>query len=444
MAGRRGELTVMETALLVPLVFALLFGALFLGAHLGLAMSGAAVFGTAMIIGPDAALSLAGISVFESAQSFDLAVIPLFVLMGDFAAKSGISSDLYAAFNVWLRRSRGGLAHASIAACAAFGAVCGSSLATAATMGRVALPEMRRFGYGDRLATGAIAAGGTIGILIPPSVIMLIYGILTETSIGDLFIAGVIPGILLTLFFMIAVLIVVRIDPSSAPQLPDGPQSGSDAAVFGKIWPTMVLFLLVIGGIYAGVFTPTEAAGIGAAGALAIGSAMRRLGLSDIAECLIDTVQTTAMIFLILIGAILFSGFLSLSGTPALLGGWIVGLELSPTMTVVLIVGIYILLGAFLDTMAMIILSVPIFFPIVSGMGLDPVWFGIVVVIAVELALITPPMGINVFVIRGLAADVSLAQVFMGVLPFCVALVALIALVVAVPEIATVLPALGR
>ncbi|MCY4551106.1 MAG: TRAP transporter large permease [Defluviicoccus sp.] len=434
----------METGLLVPLVFALLFGALFLGAHLGLAMSGTAIFGTAMIVGPDAALSLAGISVFESAQSFDLAVIPLFVLMGDFAARSGISSDLYAAFNLWLRRYRAGLAHASISACAAFGAVCGSSLATAATMGRVALPEMRRFGYSDRLATGAIAAGGTIGILIPPSVIMLIYGILTETSIGDLFIAGIIPGLLLTLFFMITVLVVVRLDPSSAPRVSDEPGTGSDTGILGKIWSTLVLFVLVIGGIYAGIFTPTEAAGIGAVGALAIGVAMRRLGLSDILHCLIDTVQTTAMIFLILIGAILFSGFLSLSGTPALLGGWIVGLDLSPIMTVVLIIGIYILLGAFLDTMAMIILSIPIFFPIVSGMGLDPVWFGIIVVIAVELALITPPMGINVFVIRGLASDVSLAQVFLGVLPFCGALVALIALVVAVPEIVTVLPTLGR
>ncbi len=434
----------METGVLVPLVFALLFGALFLGAHLGLAMSGAAMFGTAMIVGPDAALSLAGISVFESAQSFDLAVIPLFVLMGDFAARSGISSDLYAAFNVWLRRSRGGLAQASIAACAAFGAVCGSSLATAATMGRVALPEMRRFGYGDRLATGAIAAGGTIGILIPPSVIMLIYGLLTETSIGDLFIAGVIPGILLTLFFMIAVLAIVRIDPSSAPQLSSEAAAVSDPAILRKIWPTLALFVLVIGGIYAGIFTPTEAAGIGAVGALAIGAAMRRLGIAEILECLMDTVQTTSMIFLILIGAILFSGFLSLSGTPALLGGWIVGLDLSPLMTVVLIIGIYILLGAFLDTMAMIILSIPIFFPIVSSMGLDAVWFGIIVVIAVELALITPPMGINVFVIRGLAADIPLAQVFMGVLPFCAALLALIALVVAVPEIVTVLPTLGR
>ena len=276
---------------------------------------------------------------------------------------------------------------------------------------------MRRFGYSDRLATGAIAAGGTIGILIPPSVIMLIYGILTETSIGDLFIAGVIPGLLLTLFFMITVLIMVRLDPSSAPQVSEEPETGSDTGVFGKIWSTLVLFVLVIGGIYAGIFTPTEAAGIGAVGALAIGVAMRRLGLSDILHCLIETVQTTAMIFLILIGAILFSGFLSLSGTPALLGGWIVGLDLSPIMTVVLIIGIYILLGAFLDTMAMIILSIPIFFPIVSGMGLDPVWFGIIVVIAVELALITPPMGINVFVIRGLASNVSLAQVFWACCP---------------------------
>ncbi len=434
----------MDTGVLVPLVFALLFGALFLGAHLGLAMSGAAIFGTAMMIGPDAALSLAGISVFESAQNFDLTVIPLFVLMGAFAAEAGISADLYAAFNVWLRRRKGGLAQASISACAAFGAVCGSSLATAATMGRVALPEMRRFGYGDRLATGSIAAGGTIGILIPPSVIMLIYGVLTETSIGDLFIAGVIPGLLLTLFFLITVLVVVRLDPSSAPPVAEAPDRGAGAAAFRKIWPALILFMIVIGGIYLGVFTPTEAAGFGAVGALAIGVAMRRLGVSQILECLRDTVQTTAMIFLILIGAILFSGFLSLSGTPALLGGWIVGLDLTPDMTVVLILLIYLLLGAFLDTMAMIILSIPVFFPIVSGLGLDPVWFGILVVIAVELALITPPMGINVFVIRGIAADVPLAQVFLGVLPFCAAPVALVALVIAFPGLATWLPALGR
>jgi len=434
----------MEIEVLVPLVFGLLFLLLVLGAHLGLAMSAVAIFGTSMIIGMDGALSLAGLSVYESAQNFDLSVIPLFVLMGTFASKSGISSDLFSAFNTWLHRRKGGLAHASIAACAAFGAVCGSSLATAATMGQVALPEMRRFGYSGKLATGSIAAGGTIGILIPPSVIMLIYGILTETSIGDLFLAGIIPGILLTVFFMITVVIVTRLDPSAAPAISDLPLEGSGTSALAKVWPTLLLFILVIGGIYSGVFTPTEAAGFGAVGALVIGVLMRRLNWRQIGESLSDTVQTTSMIFLILIGAILFSAFLSLSGTPALMGSWVVDLNLSPLSTIALIVLIYILLGAFLDTMAMIILSVPIFFPIVMSMGFDPVWFGVLVVLMVELALITPPMGINVFVIKGLSKEVPLTQVFLGVLPFCIALLAMIVLVIAFPALVTFLPRLAN
>jgi len=365
-------------------------------------------------------------------------------LMGTFASKSGISSDLFAAFNTWLRRRKGGLAHASIAACAAFGAVCGSSLATAATMGQVAIPEMQRFGYSAKLATGSIAAGGTIGILIPPSVIMLIYGILTETSIGDLFLAGIIPGILLTLFFMVTVIIVTKLDPSSAPVIDKAPEEASQSSAFSKVWPTLLLFFMVIGGIYSGVFTPTEAAGFGAVGALLIGALMGRLKWHSIGESLMDTVQTTSMIFLILIGAILFSAFLSLSGTPALMGDWVVGLALTPVMTIFLIVGIYILLGAFLDTMAMIILSIPIFFPIVMNMGFDPIWFGVLVVLVVELALITPPMGINVFVIKGISNNVPLSQVFIGVLPFCLALLAMILLVIAAPQVVMFLPELAQ
>ena len=432
---------------LVPLVFALLFLVLFLGANLGLAMSGAALFGTTMIIGQQGALALADLSVYESAQNFSLSVIPLFVLMGAFATKSGISNDLFSAFNTWLRRRKGGLAHASIAACAAFGAVCGSSLATAATMGKVALPQMARYGYSDKLATGALAAGGTIGVLIPPSVIMLIYGILTETSIGDLFIAGILPGILLTLFFMITILVMIWIDPTSAPDVTEQAEQSEDITeepVLKKVWATLALFITVIGGIYAGIFTPTEAAGFGAVGAMFLGVVMRRLDLKMIGECLIDTVQTTSMIFLILIGAILFSGFLTLSSTPTLLGDWIVGLNFSPLGTILVIVAIYIGLGAFLDTMAMIILSIPIFFPIISNMGFDPIWFGVLVVLVVELALITPPLGINVFIIRGIAPHVPLARIFAGVLPFCLALVALIILIIAVPSIATFLPDLAR
>ena len=276
---------------------------------------------------------------------------------------------------------------------------------------------------------------------------MLIYGILTESSIGDLFIAGIVPGILLTLFFMITVYIMIRVDPSAAPEV-DAIVEEFDAkpreSEFKKVWATLVLFIAVIGGIYAGFFTPTEAAGVGAVGAMFLGVVMRRLDPAMIGECLLETVQTTSMIFLILIGAILFAGFLSLSGTPGLLGNWIVGLNLSPLGTIIVIVCIYIVLGAFLDTMAMIILSIPIFFPIVSNMGFDPIWFGVLVVLVAELALITPPLGINVFVIRGIAPTVPLARVFKGVMPFCVALVVLIALIIAFPDIATFLTDIAK
>ena len=414
-------------------MFLLLFALLATGTPLGLAMSGTGVLGSTLIIGPEGALALAGISVYEAAQSFELSVIPLFVLMGAVAARSGISADLFAASQRALVRTPGGLGHATIVACAGFGAVCGSSLATAATMGRVALPQMKRFGYADRLAAGVVAAGGTIGILIPPSVIMLIYGILTETSIGDLFIAGIVPGVILTLLFMATVALLVHLNPKHAPAT----RELQEQRLHGKVWPAGALFLLVIGGIYAGFFTPTEAAGIGAVGSIVIGIALRKLNRNSLGESLMETVETTSMIFMILIGAILFSGFLSLSGTPAVLGGWITSLDLGPLGTILLIVCIYILLGAFLDTMAMIILSIPVFFPIAMTMGFDQVWFGVLVVVVVELALITPPMGINVFVIRSLSPDTRLSEIFLGVLPFCVPLVLLIALLIAVPSLAT-------
>ena len=379
----------MSVEVVAPLIFILLFSLLASGAPLGLVMSGMGVLGSTLIIGAEGALALAGISVYEAAQSFDLSVIPLFVLMGAVTARSGISADLFTASERLLARTPGGLGHATIMACAGFGAVCGSSLATAATMGRVALPEMKRFGYSDRLATGTVAAGGTIGILIPPSVIMLIYGILTETSIGDLFIAGIVPGIILTLLFMATVALIVKARPDLAPvnrldtsadaaPSDNSPDVVNDQSLRAngdspRVWPVGLLFLLVIGGIYSGFFTPTEAAGIGAVGSMVLGFLLRKLTLGSFAESLLESVETTAMIFMILIGAILFSGFLSLSGTPALLGSWITGLNLGPLGTIILIVLIYILLGAFLDTLAMIILSIPVFFPIAMSMGFDPV-----------------------------------------------------------------------
>ena len=423
-------------------VLALMFGLLALGVQLGLAMAGSAVLGLVGLIGADGALALAGRSVYESASSFELSVIPLFVLMGSISARSGLSADLFESFNVLLASRRGGLAHAAVGACAAFGTVCGSSMATAATMGRVALPEMRRYGYDPSLASGTVAAGGTIGILIPPSVVLAVYGLLTETNIGSLFIAGIIPGLLLTASFMVAIVIVTLIWPNQAPSARRDISAAERWQALRKVWPTLLLFIAVIGGIYVGVFTPIEAAAVGSFGALLIGAALRRLNVQLVIDSLFETLETTAMIFLILIGAVLFGHFVTFRGMPDLMGQWITALHFSHMGTMLVILMIYLALGAVLDAMAMVFLTIPVFFPIVVSLGYDPIWFGILVVLMVELALISPPLGMNVFVIRGIDDSLSLAQVFRGVAPFCVAMVVVVALVLLEPRIVTWLPAL--
>jgi C4-dicarboxylate transporter, DctM subunit len=429
----------MDPTLLTILIFGLLFLLLAGGMPIGFAMGVSAFLGTLVMIAPDAALSLLGQTAYETAITYDLSIVPLFVLMGYFATASGLSQALYGACYTWLGHHRGGLALATIGGCGAFAAICGSSLATAATMSQVALPEMRRYGYDNRLATGSVAAGGTIGILIPPSVILVLYGILTESDIGELFLAGIVPGILTVFGFMITVAIVTRINPELGPR---GERSTTMAklAAFKDIWGTVALFALVIGGIYTGVFTPTEAAGIGAMGALALAVLARRMSGRILFRCLMDTVKTTAMIFTILIGAIMFNNFLVLSAVPDQIGEWISGLPLSPIAILSIILLIYLMLGCALDSLAMILLTIPIFFPVVQQLGFDPVWFGIVVVMVVELGLITPPIGMNVFVIKGIAREVPLGDIYLGVLPFVVAQILLIILIVAVPQLAIWLP----
>jgi tripartite ATP-independent transporter DctM subunit len=359
--------------------------------------------------------------------------------MGYFASNSGLSEDLYRACNTWLGHRRGGLALATIGGCGAFAAICGSSLATAATMSEVAMPEMRRYGYDDRLATGCIAAGGTIGILIPPSVILALYGILTQTNIGHLFLAGILPGLLTVLGFMITISIITRINPEVGPR---GPLTTARQKLyaFKDVWGMVVLFTLVIGGIYLGILTPTEAAGVGATGALLLAVLRRRMSWTVLMSCLMDTVRTTAMLFTILIGAILVNNLLILSNVADALSNWIGGLELAPMTVMAVILLIYLVMGCALDALAMIILTIPIFFPIVLDLGFDPIWFGVVVVMVVELGLITPPVGMNVFVIKGMTRDVTLGQIYLGVLPFCLAQILLIALIVAFPAIAIWLP----
>ena len=410
---------------------------------IGVAMMLCGVGGLAMIIGLVPSLSLFGTTVMQSVVTYDLSIIPLFILMGALASRSGLSQELYDAFNAWLGGFRGGLALATVGACGAFAAICGSSVATAATMSKVALPEMKKYRYSDSMATGSVAAGGIIGILIPPSVILVLYGLLTESSIGDLFIAGFLPGILTIIVFMIVISIVTRLHPESGPAGEKSTWKQKLNATL-KTWAITALFATVIGGIYFGVFTPTEAAGVGAFGAFFIAFSRKRLNREMMTETLLETGQTSAMIFTILIGAITLNNLVIFSGLANALADFVSGLDMSPATVMLIILLMYLIMGCFLDALAMILLTVPIFYPIVLDLGYDPIWFGIIVVMVVELGLITPPIGMNVFVIKGMVQSVPLVSIYKGVLPFVIGQVVLIIAVFLIPEIALWLPETAR
>jgi len=371
-----------------------------------------------------------------ASESFS--VIPLFLLMGHIASRAGMSRALFQGANALLGHVRGGLALAAIGGCALFGAICGSSLATAATMGQVALPEMRRHGYSGRLATGTLAAGGTLGILIPPSIGLIVYGILAEQNIAKLFLAAFVPGILAALGYMAAVWVQVRRRPDLAPAVAGMDRAGRRRALIGLASPS-ALFVLVLGGIYSGVFTPTEAASFGVLGALLLAVLSGRTGWNDVVGALLDTATATAMIFLILIGADLFGAFMALSGLPQALAGAIGGSGLAPLVVLMLILLVYLVLGCLMDSISMILLTLPIFLPAVMALefGMTPeqtaIWFGILVLVVIEVGLITPPVGMNVFVINRLAPGVPMSETFRGVVPFLVSDAARVALLVAFP-----------
>ncbi|MCX7560588.1 TRAP transporter large permease [Sulfitobacter sp. F26204] len=385
-------------------------------------------FGTAYMINLKASLSLTGRLIIDTSQDYGLSVVPLFILMGLFVNKGGLSRELYRAAYVFLGHMRGGLAMTTITACAGFSAICGSSLATAATMSKVAMPEMRRMGYADSLSTASIAAGGTLGILIPPSVILVIYGLLTGTSIGKLFIAGIIPGLIGVLFYLLAVQYTVRTKPETGPA---GERStwADRLTALRDIWMVLALFFVVIGGLYGAfdfypihlTFSPTEAAGMGAAGAFLIALARRALNLASINEALLETAVTSAGLFAVLIGAWMFSNFVNLAGLPEALRAFVLSVGASPMTVMLVIIAIYIVLGCVFESLSMLLLTVPIFFPLVTSLGFDPVWFGIIVVVVTEISLITPPVGLNVFVLKGVVPDVSTATIFKGVTPFWIA-----------------------
>jgi len=394
-----------------------------------------------------ASISMVGRLIIDTAQDYGLSVVPLFILMGLFVNKGGLSRELYQVSNAFLGHLRGGLAMATIVACAGFAAICGSSLATAATMSKVALPQMRKYNYADSLSTASIAAGGTLGILIPPSVILVIYGLLTETSIGKLFIAGIVPGLLGVLLYLAAVRFTVARNPDAGPAGERTDWPGRVSAL-KSVWAVLLLFFLVIGGLYGLLdiwplnlaFSPTEAAGMGAAGAFLIALARRTLTFRGTMQVLIETAQTTAALFTVLIGAWIFSNFVNLAGLPEALRAAVTVADLSPMTVMVMILLIYIALGCVFESLSMLLLTVPIFFPLVTSLGFDPVWFGIIVVVVTEISLITPPVGLNVFVLKGVVGDVTTGTIFRGVTPFWMVDILRLVILVAFPALVMFLP----
>ena len=389
--------------------------------------------------GLNPALASVTSTVYEAGFEYTLSVVPLFILMGNFVTRAGMSRELYRAAYTLVGHFRGGLAMATVMACAGFGSVCGSSIATAATMTKVAYPSMKDHGYSGQLAAGAIAAGGTLGILIPPSTILVIYGLVTETSIGKLFAAGMIPGLLAVVMMCLTISFLTWRDPSSGPAAERSSWAERMDAM-KDIWAVAFLFVIVMGGIYGGVFTTTEGAGIGAFGAFIIALLRKSLNWSVTLDILIESARTTGMLFMILVGALVFANFVNFTTLPTDLKNLVSTHNISPMTVMIAICAIYVILGAAMEELSMVLLTLPVFFPLVVSLGFDPVWFGIIIVLVVMIGLVSPPVGMNMFVVRNMLPELSTATIFKGVLPFVYTLVAVLALMVAFPQIALFLP----
>ena len=418
--------------------FAAMFALMALRVPIAFSMAAVGVVGIALMRSVPAAFSSAATEIMDVA-SYTLSVVPLFVLMGNLVTRAGMSTELYQAAYSFIGHRRGGLAMSTVLACAGFGAICGSSIATAATMARVAMPEMRRFGYDKAFAAGTIAAGGTLGILIPPSVIMVIYGIMTEQSIGALFAAGVVPGAIATLFYLGTAWNCVRRNPSLGPPGERTSWAGRLLAL-RHIWGVILLFIIVMGGMYGGLFTPTEAAGVGAMGGFLFALSRGRLTPKILLEVLTESAQMTAMLFTILIGASIFANFVNFTSLPQDLQTFVSQFNVHPMMVVVAICAIYVILGTAMEELSMILLTVPIFFPLIVHLGLDPIWFGVLIVCVVEIGMISPPVGMNIFVISSMLPDVPTSSIWKGVMPFLFADILRLALLIAFPSLTLWLP----
>ena len=409
------------------------------GSPIGFAMILVGSAGFAYLVNLPAALQVIGVASYGIVTNYEWLVLPLFFFLASILFYGGLGQSMFRLAYNYLGRLPGGLAMATIGAISIFSAISGSSIAAAVTIGTIALPEMKKYKYDDSLATACVAAGGTLDILIPPSSIFVVYGILTETSIVDLFVAGFVPGIILSLMFMALIYIRVRINPTIAPPGP-GTTFREKLAATGECVDAIVLIALVLGGLIIGWFTPTEAAGIGAFAAIVASLMRRRLSWQGFKESLWDTVQNTGMIFVCLIGAFILTPFIAMSRIPMELAGLVTNSGLSPSIAMGLIVLVYLILGCFIDTMSLVLLTIPVFFPLIKALGYDPVWFGVIVVLCVEMALVTPPVGMNVWVVSGLAKDVPMEVIFKGVWPFVVVEMIFVILLIAFPQIVLFLP----
>ena len=419
--------------------FVVLFVLMLLRVPVGMAMGLVGVVGYSLIAGAGPALKLVGQTSMRTVTDYTFGVIPMFMLMGAFVSVSGVSKELFRAANACVGHLRGGLGMATVLACGGFAAICGSSVATAATFSTVAYPEMRRYGYPQSFSTGVIAAGGTLGAMLPPSTVLAVYAVITQQDIGKLFMAGVLPGLLAMTMYVLTIGVIVMVRPRMLPA--HAPQPWRERVVALKdVWPSLVLFAFVIGGLYGGLFTPTEAGGVGAGGAFVLGVLRRKLDRAGIRSALLQATRTAAAVFTVLIGALLFGYFLTITQTPQKLTAFLTGLGIGRYGVLALIMLMYLVLGCLMDAMAMIILTVPIIFPVIMHLGFDPIWFGVIIVMTVELGLIHPPVGMNVFVIKSVVQDVSFTTIFKGVIPFVLTDIVRLVILIAFPIIALWLP----